>query len=175
MNGEREQPYRCELVLESPAGRHVELEHEDVSGASRTMRIAGRVDRVDLFRTTTSRALRILDYKSTNPKPGGYEDGTVVQAPLYMRAVELCLGEEVDRARYRSFKRPGAPKNSGELRVGSEVVERALTIAFSIPERVRAGLFEPVMAAKASWRSFHPGIEVTRTRAQRGGGSRFDD
>ena len=62
------------------------------------------------------------------------------------------------------FVLPGVAAQAVGIAKGA--CERALQYAFTIPSRVRAGLFEPVMTASRKWAFYHPGIEVTRTRAQ---------
>ena len=135
------------------------------------MRFTGRVDRVDNAGTDASPVYRILDYKSSNvPGATGYKDGALLQAPLYMLALERVKGTVGERGRYRVIKKPDNPKNGAEVggagKASREDYERALQYAFSIPARVRSGLFEPVMAASRKWAFYHPDIEVTRTRAQ---------
>ena len=97
-----------------------------------------------------------------------------MQAPLYMCAL-LEQGLEVKQGRYRAIRKPGDPKNGAQVTVGNAKYESALRIGFSIPARVRAGLFEPVLAAKAgNWRPWDPGAEVTRSRAKLPEGNRFE-
>lgn len=165
-----ERPVWCELELRTDQGEPVELVHADLDGVMRQMRLTGRIDRVDNAGIGGAPRYRILDYKSSNiPKASGYRDGALLQAPLYMFALEQVKGIAAEKGRYRAIKKPGDPKDGAAVgggKVGVENYDRALRYAFSIPARVRAGLFEPVMAASGAWKSYHPGIEVTRTRAQ---------
>ena len=85
------------------------------------------------------------------------------------------LGLAVDKCRYRSIGSPGKPQNGAEIRVGSDQFEEALLIAFSVPERVRSGLFEASLAANAGgWSPYFPGREISRSQAQLENGNRFD-
>lgn len=165
-----ERPVWCELELRTAAGEPVEMASPDLWGATQVMRFTGRVDRVDNAGSDSSPVYRVLDYKSSSvPGASGYKDGALLQAPLYMLALHTVKGTAGDRGRYRVIKKPGSPANGAEVgggKVGVENYERALQYAFSIPGRIRAGLFEPVVAASRGWAFYHPGIEVTRTRAQ---------
>ena len=146
-----------------------------VSSKQVDVRIRGRIDRVDRVGDSEDARHHVLDYKtSTIPRKSGYKDGSVLQGPIYLRVLEES-GLAVSKCRYRSIRNPGKPQNGAELGVGHEDFDQALTIAFSIPARVRAGLFEATLAANVgSWPSFYPGREICRSQAQLEDGNRFD-
>jgi ATP-dependent helicase/DNAse subunit B len=158
------QVWRCEHEF----GDGIELTGVDVRGQTRRMLLRGKIDRID----NRNGVLVVIDYKSGSTPQGqtGYEDGAVLQGPLYMAALQ-AQGHNARKALYRSIK---GQKNGAELLIGDDACERALSIAFSIPERVRCGLFEAVIAKSAKWKDYHPDLAVRRTMAQVAEGSRFD-
>lgn len=169
-----ERPHRIELTFGGDEG--VPVEGTDLQGRRRVLRLRGRIDRVDVRDGATGPTYHVLDYKSGRlPMRRGYRDGSVLQTALYLRALERAEGIEPASGRYRSLKSPGHPKNGLDLTVGSEEFERALSLAFSIPARVRAGIFEPVMAWASKWQPWDPGTDVTRTRAALDEACRFDE
>ncbi|MBW3535007.1 MAG: PD-(D/E)XK nuclease family protein, partial [Gemmatimonadetes bacterium] len=154
------------------AGDPVRIRGRDRRARAASILLAGRVDRVD---RGTGGALRILDYKSsTVPAAKSYKDGVTLQSALYMTALHEQTGEPVERAGYRSIKKPGTGSRS-DIRWGDAAFETALALALSIPERVRSGRFEPVQAASAGWKGWHPGRDVCRTRGELVEGTRWDD
>jgi hypothetical protein len=167
----RERPVQCEYVL-GGAERCVALIGQDVQGRRIEMRVAGRIDRIDV--NALGQHL-VLDYKTSNiPVARGYADGVTLQAPVYLEALRES-GLVVSRGRYRALKSPGKPQNGAEVKLDDAKYRAALAIAFSIPERVRMGRFEILLAASAAWQSYHPDASICRTRAQLAEGSRFDD
>jgi RecB family exonuclease len=171
--GKGERPVWCELKLEE-GGDPLRLVGQDLGGSRQVMRFTGFIDRVDAQGAGDAAVYHVLDYKSSSvPARKGLGDGTVLQAPLYMEALARLKRVPVTKARYRAIKSPGRPQNGCQVVAGTPEYEHALRIAFSIPARVRAGLFEPVMAASAKWAFYHPGVEVTRGRPQLEEGSRF--
>lgn len=169
-----ERPYRLELAFGGDEG--LPLEGRDHRGRKRVVRLRGRIDRVDVRDGGTGPTYHVLDYKTGGlPMRRGYRDGSVLQTALYLRALEHVEEIEPASGRYRSIKSPGDPKNGLDLKVGSKEFERALALAFSIPARVRAGLFEPVMAWASGWQPWDPGPDVTRTRAALQEACRFDE
>ena len=97
-----------------------------------------------------------------------------MQAPLYLSALEAA-GYAVGKARYRAIKKPGRPQNGAEIDATKDGFEDALSFAFSIPSRIRKGLFEPVLARVVrGWRPWDPELEIARSRAVIRDGSRFD-
>jgi len=169
LDAKSERPVLFEYVLGEQAP--LTLGGTDVFGNAAVMRITGRIDRIDV----DARGVHhVLDYKSGNiPQASGYGDGATLQAPLYLEALRTS-GLAVGRARYRSLKSPGRPQNGAEVRLDDAKFRRALAIAFTIPARVRRGLFEAAAAASCGWKSYHPDLSIRRTNAVVEG-SRFDD
>lgn len=165
-----ERPLLCEYELESERGP-VDIEHLDMSGVPRRMRLRGRVDRIDQARVGGEDVWRVVDYKSNYiPKPIEFRRGLALQGPLYMKALATREGKTVDVGRYRSLKR----REERAVDWRSDEFEAALRIALSIPERVRHGLFEPALPPVQQWRAWDPGIEIRRTSAVMAEGTRFD-
>jgi RecB family exonuclease len=165
-----ERPVFCEYVL-GGADRYVVLSGYDVQDQAVEMRLAGRIDRIDV---NAAGSHHVLDYKTSNiPATKGYSDGATLQAPVYLEALRQ-IGFTVGKGRYRALKSPGKPQNGAEVKLGDEKYRRALAIAFSVPERVRHGRFEVLLAASAEWQSYHPDASICRTRARLAAGSRFD-
>lgn len=173
IHGSSEVPWRCEYRLEDEDGQPIVITGSDVHGNAVQMRLTGRVDRID--RDRKSRHF-VLDYKSGKvPAAKCYADGVLLQAPLYAEALRQAGGIDVWKARYRALKSPGKPQNGAMIAVGTPKYDAALSFAFSVPARVRAGLFEAVMAGSSEWLSWDPDPGVCRTRAVLKEGSRFDD
>ncbi len=150
--------------------RIVTIEGEDLTGVRRTLRLTGRIDRVD--KVANGARYHIIDYKSGGAPPAkGYDDGSVLQTPLYMQAVATSEAVNVASGGYRSIRRRSA---ESVLQWGDARFERALRIAFSIPERVHQGLFEAVHSAATGWERWEAGRDVRRTDARYRSGSRFD-
>jgi hypothetical protein len=172
MNEQGERPWRCEYVLADDAGNPIVLTGRDVEGRPVSLRLTGRVDRIDIDRKGR---FHVLDYKSSNvPQAKCYKDGVLLQAPLYAEALRQGAGLDVARARYRALKKPGSPKNGAMVTIDREPYGTALTFAFSVPARVHGGLFEAVMAASGRWESWDPDLSVCRTQGVLQEGSRFD-
>jgi hypothetical protein len=93
-----------------------------------------------------------------------------------MKVLAEARNLPVTFGRYRSLAdKKGMPNHAG-VAWGHERFESALKYAFSIPARVRAGMFEAKAAAAGGWRSWDPGIDVCRTRARHDKvRSRFDE
>jgi RecB family exonuclease len=171
-----EWPVAVELAFGFDKESPVELEGLDLSGEPARLRLRGKIDRVDQAGSGDDVQHRVLDYKSgSTPPAGGYKDGSVLQAPLYLEAIR-SLGYHPDEGRYRKLKSPGKPKNGTKVKAGSAVHEETLAHAFSIVSRIRRGAFEPVMAPSQAWKNWHPGVEITRSRAKLANGrDRFDE
>ena len=136
------------------------------------MRVRGRIDRVDAKQGKDGLELRVLDYKwGAYPRARGYGDGSVLQMPIYMRAVTELAGLEgsVTQGAYRSITKGTA---NGALIKAAEV-ESVLAFALSVPSRVRAGMFEPVQSASQELKSWQAGLEVTRSTAAFREGNRY--
>lgn len=166
-----EVPWRCEHALADADGQPIVITGQDVNGSTVHMRLTGRIDRIDRDRKGRS---FVLDYKSGKvPAAKCYADGVLLQAPLYAEALRQS-GLDVTKARYRPLKTPGDPKNGAMIGVGTAKYEAALAYAFSVPARVRDGMFEAVMAASSEWLWYDPDLAVCRTLAVLPEGNRFD-
>ena len=146
----------------------------DVRGRASRLRLCGRIDRLD--RSGEGGGVHhVLDYKSGGtPGAPNFDDATALQGVLYAQ-VMADRGYEMGTCRYRSIRNPGKPLNGGLVRFGEERYERALSMALSIPARVRAGCFEAVASRKGRWWDWDPPREIRRNDAQLAEGHRFND
>ena len=92
--------WRCEHGLGGDQ-EFVEVSHENVRGERRSIRLRGWIDRID----RSSRGdFTVIDYKSSStPAAKGFEDGAVLQGPLYLLALR-AEGHDARRALYRSLR-----------------------------------------------------------------------
>ena len=153
----------------------VTISGKNMSDQEQSLKIRGVVDRVDLVKDGED-TYSILDYKRTaTPTTGGYIDGSVLQAPIYLLALQQ-QGYKIDAARYRSIRNPEKAKQAALIKADSEKLYAVLKIAFSIPERIMQGKFEPIISLKTgSWRTSDPGLEVSRSLATIPSGNRFSE
>ncbi|MCL7927173.1 MAG: PD-(D/E)XK nuclease family protein, partial [marine benthic group bacterium] len=166
-------PIEFELGFGDEDGDRFELEGEDLQGLRRRMRVRGRIDRLDARLGKDGPELRVLDYKwGGYPSASGYRDGSVLQTAIYLRAASVISA--VDGALKWGAYRPITKTTASGARLSMEEVDGVLAFALSIPERVRSGWFEPVLAASQSLGAWQVGPEVTRTSAQFRGGHRFE-
>ena len=165
-------PERVELWFGYDEAKPVKIVGEDLGGQPQTLKVIGRVDRIDRYGEGKKATYGIIDYKTgRTPTTGWYEDGSALQAPVYMSALRGMLGD-VHTGGYRSIR---TPKAGGEVRWGTPAFERALQIALSIPGYVRAGRFEAKGARRTGWKSYWQGLDVCRMKACYESGSRFDE
>ena len=165
MAAKGERPVEIEFVFGLDGAGGVELTGPDRAGTPRALRLRGRIDRVDVANRRGEEVHLVLDYKSSSvPAAKAYGDGSLLQAPLYVEVLN-ALGFHCVEGRYRALKKPGEPANGAAAKIGTVKYDTALAHAMSIPARVRAGLFEPVMAPSQKWEFYHPGAEITRSRA----------
>lgn len=166
-------PHRVELSFGFGGdGASVVLTGLDLADVQRRMSVIGRIDRVDGGGPPGAERYAVIDYKWKNiPSARGYQDGVLVQTPLYMKVLREHYGLAVESGRFRSIKEP---KERPAVHWGDPEFDRALRIAFTIPERARSGRFEAVYASSEEWKDWYPGRDVCRTRARREAGSRFD-
>jgi hypothetical protein len=157
-----ETPIEFEFVL-GGMDKFVPLVGFDVKSNTVQMRVAGRIDRIDVDRSGKQ---LVLDYKTkTIPPKKGYEDGATLQAPVYMEALR-AMGRPVLKGRYRALESPDDPKNGAEVTVNNGDYASALAIAYSIPDRVRRGLFEVHLARSLKkWPWYELDLSVRRTDA----------
>jgi ATP-dependent helicase/DNAse subunit B len=165
-----QRPLRTEIEFgnESP----LSLRGVDVLGNVVTLKLRGRIDRID--EDTRNGDLYVIDYKlGGTPSPRGYEDGSVLQVPLYVAAAEQLLGRDVAQGCYRSIRKK--TMTAAGIKADDPRARRVLTYAMSIPGRVRAGLFEACATASRGWPDYGPGQDVIRTSATLPNGTnRFD-
>ena len=174
MSDAGERPSRLELSFGFPReGGEVEIAGSDLTGQIRRMKVLGRIDRVDLAGEPGRERYSVVDYKRNwLPGPRGYRDGVLVQMPLYMKVLRDHFGLPIESGGVRSVKQARANRR---MYWGDDNFERALRVAFSIPKRARSGLFEAIHASSDSWKDWHPGRDICRTRARLVSGSRFDE
>ena len=146
----------------------------DIRGRPSRLRLCGRIDRVDRS-DRGARLHHVLDYKSGwTPSRSHYDDATILQGALYLQVL-ADEGHKMGKSRYRAIKKPGKPQNGGLVRFASATHHLALSLALSIPDRVRQGSFEAISSRKGGWKPWDIGIEIRRTDAQIKAGNRFED
>ncbi len=154
-------------------GEEIYIDGKDAAGFAARLRLCGRIDRVDRGK----KGHQVLDYK-TGQTPGAndYDDGTALQAPLYMQVLEND-GYEVSKGYYRSLKPKKKPTQHGGLILRDKPkYDNALRYALSIPGRIRAGLFEPVASMKLKkWAPWHADRDIARSEAVLSEGNRYED
>jgi RecB family exonuclease len=163
-------PVAIEHVFGADGVEPVLLSGFDVHGEAAGFLASGRIDRVDMGQDGL---VRIIDYKSKSvPSKKGREDGALLQSALYMQAWESMSSDPVTEGVFLSVGKPGAGSSSG---LKAAELESVMSFAFSIPARVRAGLFEPVQALSSrDVKPWQPGREITRSDRVIGAGNRFE-
>jgi RecB family exonuclease len=166
LKGDR--PVWCEHVLGGDT-EIAELNGRDTKGGPVRMLLRGRIDRIDRM---AGDGYRVIDYKTSSvPSKGHYRDGGALQGAIYVDALRQ-EGIHATRSTYRSLRNC---QNGAPITIDDSEYATALAIAYSIPARVRSGLFEAQLAASQSWAPWHPDASVTRNRAQlEKGASRFE-
>ena len=146
------------------------LEASDVWNRRSRMRVRGRVDRIDRDRDGCH---HVLDYKSSiTPGKSSFSDGTALQGIVYSQAL-ANQGFKMGSCRYRAIKSPRRPINGGMIKFDSDEHHEALRLAVSIPARICAGYFEPVVSRLGRWQPWDPGIEIRRNDSGIESGHRF--
>jgi ATP-dependent helicase/DNAse subunit B len=160
----RDRPAWCEYVT-----KVAKLNGKDAKGRPVGMLLRGRIDRIDRL---AKGGYRVVDYKTSYvPSKGHYCDGGALQGAVYIDAL-IQEGIDANCSVYKSLKNCN---NGAPLTVGHPEYATALGIAYSIPARARAGLFEVNLAASQKWASWQPDASVTRNRAKlEKGASRFE-
>jgi ATP-dependent helicase/DNAse subunit B len=155
-----ERPWAFEHVLGGDA-KVAEVNGKDAEGVPVKLLLRGRIDRVDRLKNG---GYRVIDYKTNTVPQGktGFCDGAVLQGVIYIEALRQ-EGIMADCSQYRSLKKCG---NGASVSYLDPEYDTALAIAFSIPQRLREGLFEANLAASQSWAPWLPDASVTRNRAQ---------
>lgn len=161
-------PMEFEFAFGNDGEPAVTIEGHDLAGNAVSIRLRGKIDRID----AAANELYVVDYKSGQiPRAKGYDDGAVLQGPLYM-AVLHSLGRTAVSAEYRSVRQR---KRGSDIDWDGDKCARAIRIALSIPARVRAGLFEPCAADGCGWKDYWPGgLALYRCKSVHDG-CRFDD
>lgn len=161
-------PLEFEFAFGNDGDPAVTISGDDMAGNPVSIRLRGRIDRID----AADNELYVVDYKSGQiPKPKGYDDGAVLQGPLYMAALR-SLGRAAVLAEYRSVKQR---KRGSDVDWNGDQCARAIRIALSIPARIRAGLFEPRAADGCGWKDYWAGgLALYRCKSVHDG-CRFDD
>ncbi len=150
------------------------VEGTDMWGRVSRLRLRGSIDRVDRVGAGAG-VHHVLDYKSSRiPGAPSFDDATALQGVLYAQVL-ADRGYAMGSSRYRAIRKPGKPLNGGKVDFGSERYERALSLALTIPARVRSGCFESVASRKGGWESWDPGPEIRRNHARLTEGHRFGD
>lgn len=114
-------------------------------GGGAVVRLAGRIDRVDV--TEDGSAARILDYKTGSlagaPKANSFDGGRALQLPLYIVAArELFGGVEIDYAAYWFIGERGQGKRVEFTTEDWEGKEESLgRILWTIVDGIHAGRF----------------------------------
>lgn len=82
-------PYLLEFTFGEAGQAHPVLE---IGEGERTIRLRGRIDRIDLAETSEGSRFRVIDYKSGSvPSSTDVKQGEMLQLPLYAMAVERLL------------------------------------------------------------------------------------
>jgi RecB family exonuclease len=102
-------PYKLELAFGEEGAEHPSLE---IGRGEQTIRLRGRIDRIDVAETPEGFRFRIIDYKSgKTPSLNEVKQGAMLQLPLYAMAVERLLfpdgGSALFDLGYWSLKKDG--------------------------------------------------------------------
>ncbi|MGC8639054.1 MAG: PD-(D/E)XK nuclease family protein [Isosphaeraceae bacterium] len=90
--GVKFRPYKLELDFGSDGAEHPVLV---IGQGERTIRLRGRIDRIDVADTPEGPRFRVIDYKSgAAPSTTDVKHGEMLQLPLYAMAVEQLLFQE---------------------------------------------------------------------------------
>lgn len=170
-------------VLGGAIADELAFEGLELEGDGVTFRLRGSIDRVDEGQDErvagSSRYLAAIDYKSSKAStPAGgrkqaWDDGIVLQVPLYARALELLRpGHVVARMEYRTLRRPGVEHQlrlvgvrKGEVVAHPEArerLERALAHAGRVIASVRAATLPARPTESAGCPPFCPAWDVCR-------------
>lgn len=140
----------------------------DLHSVERTIRVRGRIDRID----SDGGTYQVVDYKSKKiPGKPEYADGTSLQGALYAAGLESAEGYVVRRGLFRSIQEC---KDGPPVEKGTPNYDRLLRVAVTIPQYIRAGRFEPKAAKSSKWPDWLPGVDVVRCAPVYGDQGRFD-
>jgi ATP-dependent helicase/DNAse subunit B len=85
-------PHSLEFIFGEDDATHPVLE---IGEEERTIRLRGRIDRIDVAETPEGSRFRIIDYKSGSaPSSTDVKQGQMLQLPLYAMAVERLLFQD---------------------------------------------------------------------------------
>ncbi|MBM4041380.1 MAG: hypothetical protein FJ290_23000 [Planctomycetes bacterium] len=142
-------PAHFEVAFGAPPRDDAELGSDEglviALGDAGSVRIVGRIDRIDL--TPDGTHGRVVDYKTGSkggaPGANSFEGGTALQLPLYLKAAELILqGVTMDDARYRYVTERGEYKAIGfDSATCAERESELMLILRTIVEGVATGRF----------------------------------
>ena len=167
-------PVHLELAFGDDPEPEFRLEGQDLEGRDGVILVRGRIDRVDAMSGKQGLELQVLDYKwKSYPAAGGYADGSVLQMPIYMRAISAR--DDLEGVVTQGAYRPIDGKTAHGARLEAKDADGPLAFILSIPPRIRRGYFEAVQAKSTSIRPWQPGREITRTDAAFRTGHRFVD
>ncbi len=138
-------PARVELEFGDDPDPEFRIDGRDLHGRSSSIKVRGRIDRVDAKAGKDGIELHVVDYKwKSYPARSGYWDGSVLQTPIYMRAAAVLAN--LEGVVTQGFYRPINGTTVTGARLLARDADTPLDFALSIPPRIRAGLFEPVQA-----------------------------
>jgi len=146
-----ELPFGMEAYTKGSHPAH-EIEAGDV-----TIRIAGRVDRIDAHDADGARELRIIDYKSgKSPRNGKLDErlghGRSLQLACYASAVAAIYDDPVVAWEYQYLAVHGGPAKPTGQAWDSSAEEELEDILLHLGEAMRSGLFAP--GPNATWGDF---------------------
>jgi ATP-dependent helicase/nuclease subunit B len=181
--------FEVEFGKEDPQRPHLEI-----GRGQRTVRLQGKIDRIDLVESPEGRGFRVIDYKSgAGPSTTDVSQARLLQLPLYAMAVErIILAQQALSLRdvgYWALRKDGyKPIAFEEWNAVQEALESYVA---ELVERLRRGLFvvdsqidgcesfcdyraicrirQARQAAKHHDRAVAPELPVERTRRKRSG------
>jgi RecB family exonuclease len=170
--GPRFAPRMLELDFGTEGAEYPMLEIRD---GSRTLRLTGRIDRIDVAEGDSGLRFRVIDYKSGHaPGPNEVKNGEMLQLPLYAMAVERIVFQDeatvLADLGYWSLKSDGYKPIS----FGDWEQDKADLIAhvLSIVDQLRAGVFV-VHSRREGCETFCDFRGVCRIRQVRQAGKRY--
>jgi len=155
------QPYLLEITFGNTPYQPLKI-----SSDGNTIKVGGRIDRIDISRDENVSYSRVIDYKTgKNPAYSEIEKGTNLQIPLYIKAVNENILPEIPAKSglYYNIRNAQYDKKSKNLKgctnIDKEIdfiIETAINNAVQSALSIRNGLF-PAPAEKCSeyceWRS----------------------
>jgi RecB family exonuclease len=167
------EPHEFELKFGERDTAHPVLE---LAHGRRTLRLRGRIDRVDLVQTASGRKFRVIDYKSGSaPTSTDVRSGAMLQLPLYAMAVQQLVFAD-DQATlhdigYWSLREEGFKPIAFEN--WEEDQEKLLSHVLATIDRIRGGVFV-VHSRKPGCEQYCEYRGVCRVRQARSAGKRLE-